>query len=99
MPETTRRTFLLRSSAGAAAAGALALTPGIAEAATPAAAASLPAGAAARGPIVAYIDDVNSGDISVLVGDRAVVLHDPGFVAALARAAAGTTTTDTSKGR
>ena len=90
MSDSTRRTFLLRSGAGAAAVGAVALVPGTAQAATvdTAAPTALPAGAAARGPIVAYIDDVTSGDISVLVGDRAVVVHDPGFVAALAHAAA-----------
>lgn len=88
MSQTTRRTFLLRSSAGAAAVGAVALAPTAADAATRTAApAALPEGAAQRGPIVAYIDDVHSGDISVLVGDRAVVLHDPAFVAALAHAA------------
>lgn len=89
MSPTTRRSFLLRSSAGAAAVVAVALTPGAADAATAShVSTALPAGAAARGPIVAYIDDVHSGDISVLVGDRAVVIHDPAFVAALAHAAA-----------
>ncbi len=91
MSESTRRSFLLRSSVGAAAVGAVALNPGLAEAAPASVttrSSELPPGAAASGPIVAYIDDVHSGDISVLVGDRAIVLHDPAFVAALAHAAA-----------
>jgi len=89
MSQTTRRSFLLRSSVGAAAVGAaVAFDPATAAAATSTGSTELPAGAAERGPIVAYIDDVHSGDISVLVGDRSVVVHDPAFVAALAHAAA-----------
>jgi len=90
MSESNRRSFLLHGGAGAAVAGAVLLAPGVAEAATPSAAptaTALPAGAASLGPIVAYVEDVTAGTISVLVGDRSVVLHDPAMAAKLAHAA------------
>lgn len=92
MSQTDRRSFLLRGGAGATVAGALLIAPGVAEAAAPSAApagtaVALPAGAASLGPIVAYVQDVTTGTISVLVGDRSVVLHDPAMAAKLAHAA------------
>lgn len=92
MSETNRRSFLIHGGAGAAVAGAVLLAPGVAEAAIPSTAptgtaTTLPAGAASLGPIVAYVEDLTAGTISVLVGDRAVVLHDPAMAAKLAHAA------------
>jgi hypothetical protein len=41
----------------------------------------------ASGSLVAYVTDVRSGQLSVLVGDREVVIHDQEIVARLAQAA------------
>ena len=92
MSETNRRSFLLHGGAGAAVVGAVLLAPGVADAATSSTApagttVALPAGAASMGPIVAYVEDVTAGTISVLVGDRSVVLHDTAMAAKLAHAA------------
>lgn len=38
------------------------------------------------GPIVAYVSDVRRGDVSVMKGEREVVIHDRALCAALARA-------------
>ncbi len=95
MTTTSRRGFLAAGGIGAAAAGAGLFAPGVAQAAEPAAATTraLPGRTAAgvpavAGPIVAHIQDVTTGEISVMVGERAVVLRDPALVAALARAVA-----------
>ncbi len=88
MPDTNRRRFLATAGAGAATAGAIALVPGIADAATPTASA-VPTAAvptAELGPIVAHLEDIRTGVISVMVGERAVTLRDPAIAAALARA-------------
>jgi hypothetical protein len=81
MSDHTRRRFLALAGAGAAAVGV-----GV-TAAEPAQAkpAKVPSGA--TGPLVAYVTDVRSGAVSVMVGDREVVLHDRDLVARLARAA------------
>jgi hypothetical protein len=39
------------------------------------------------GPIVAYIRDARTGEISVMAGDRTKTLHDRQIAARLARAA------------
>jgi hypothetical protein len=41
----------------------------------------------ASGSLVAYVTDVRNGQLSVLVGDREVVIHDQEIVARLAQAA------------
>jgi hypothetical protein len=92
MADLSRRTFL---GASAAAAGAAVIGVPIATAAagsgTPAAA-PLAAGGAllgakASGPLVAYVKDASSGDVSIMVGTQEVKYHDPDLVARLARAA------------
>jgi len=80
MSETTRRRFLVAGGAGAVAGGIGLLSPDVAGAA--------PRTAAVAGPIVAHIEDVRPGEISVMVGETAVTVRDPGVVAALVRAAA-----------
>lgn len=73
-----------------------AATAGVAVAAT-AGAGAAPADAApatalpetASGPLVAYVEDVRSGRVSMMVGETEVVVSDPDLVARLARAAAG----------
>jgi anaerobic selenocysteine-containing dehydrogenase len=81
MSESSRRTFLKMAGAGAAAAGVAAI-------ATPAVAA-VPDRAAPDAPdLVAHISDPSTGEVSLLVGDREVVVHDHRLVARLTRAAA-----------
>ena len=85
MTEPTRRNFLIASGAGAAAAGMVAAVPGVAGAQTPnPAPAALPDNATA---LVAHVADPSSGTLSLLVGEREVLVHDRDLVARLARAA------------
>lgn len=63
---------------GAVAAGAAAVVPSSAGAAPK---------VTGEGPLVAYIEDVRSGTLSLLVGDREVVVTDRALVARIANAA------------
>jgi hypothetical protein len=90
MNGATRRTFLKTTGAGAAAVGAAALVP-----ATPASATTgensavatpvLDAPATASGSLVAYVHDVASGEVSVMVEGREVTVTDHQLVAKLAQ--------------
>ena len=82
MPDSTRRSFLIATGAGAAAVGVAGALPGPAEA--QAQNQHLPAQAQ---PLVAHVADPRSGTLSLLVGEREVTVHDPDLVARLARAA------------
>jgi hypothetical protein len=85
MSESTRRTFLLASGAGAAAVGMAAAIPGVAAgqaAAQKVAPATLPEDAT---DLVAHVADPHSGTLTLLVGEREVVVHDRDLVARLAR--------------
>ena len=93
MNNANRRTFIKTASAGAAAAGAVALVPGATAAtvaaqtpaaATPVAEVALPAGAS--GAMVAYVKDVASGEVSVMVEGREVTVTDHQLVARIAHA-------------
>jgi hypothetical protein len=95
MSDTTRRRFL--AAAGVGAAGVAVATVAGATGATALGAShspsvsedndnSLPAGAS--GGLVAYVDDVRDGRVSVLVGEQQVVIRDRALVARLAKAAA-----------
>lgn len=95
MNSSTRRGFLTMVGVGAAAAGATVMAPG-ALASTPRAGAApqaaaapvadeLPAGAS--GPLVAYVHDVSTGEVAVMVGGHEVVITDKALVAKLAKAA------------
>ena len=84
MTDATRRGFLIMAGAGAAAVGVAAVAPAAGEA-TPTI--TRPGGAStASGPLVAYVRDTRNGDVSVMVGEREVVVHDPELVARLTRA-------------
>jgi Ubiquitinol-cytochrome C reductase Fe-S subunit TAT signal len=83
MPDSTRRGFLIMAGAGAAAVGAVA----VASDASAAPATVKTADVTANGPLVAYVSDVHKGEISVLVGEREVIIHDRALVAKLAHAA------------
>jgi hypothetical protein len=84
--DPTRRGFLVIAGAGAAAAGVAAVAPAVS--ATPTAAAKpagLPQGVS--GPLVAYVTDMRGGELTLMVGEREVVVHDADLAARLARAA------------
>ncbi|TDO35159.1 hypothetical protein EV643_12445 [Kribbella sp. VKM Ac-2527] len=76
MNNATRRGFLAMAGAGAA----IAATPGAV--AQPVARAH-----ASSGPLVAYARDVSSSELSIMVGEQEVVVHDPDLVARLVQAA------------
>jgi hypothetical protein len=78
MSDSTRRTFVKNSAvaaAGMTVAGALVAEQADAKA------------AAASGPVVAYVRDPRTGEISVMAGERQVSLQDRKLAARLARAA------------
>ncbi len=81
MGEITRLGFI-KSSAGAAAG----MTVVGSIVATKAEAKDAPAGSE---PVVAYVRDPASGEISLMTGDREVVVHDRKLAARLSAAAAG----------
>ena len=91
MDEATRRKFLIMAGIGAAttAGAAVAASTGIAAEPARDAAAPLALPASASGPMVAYVEDVRSGRLAVMVGETEVVVRDPDLVARLSRAAAG----------
>jgi hypothetical protein len=78
MSDTTRRGFV--KSSAAAAAGVTVVGALIAEDADAHAAST-------SGPIVAYIREPRTGEISVMSGERQVKLHDRKIAARIARAA------------
>jgi hypothetical protein len=78
MSDTTRRGFVKNSTA--AAAGMTVVGALVAEQADAKAAAK-------SGPVVAYIRDPGTGEISVMAGEREVKLHDRKIAARIARAA------------
>jgi hypothetical protein len=83
--DASRRTFLIAGSTTAAVAGVVAAgvtAPAMAR--THSKPVSTPANAL---PLVAHIADPSSGVLSVLVGEREVVLHDPDLVGRIVRAA------------
>jgi hypothetical protein len=84
MPESSRRSFLVMSGAGAAAAGVAVALPVTAVASEKLL--HLPAHAE---PLVVHISDPASGMLSLLVGEREVLVHDRDLVARIAHAAGG----------
>lgn len=79
MSDLTRRGFV-KTSAGTAAAmtaiGAIVAQQAEAE-----------GGATGSGPVVAYVKDARTGEISVMSGDREVSVRDPKLAARIVRAA------------
>ena len=95
MNSSNRRTFIKTAGAGAAAAGAAALIPAASATVAAGSATVAPAAAAvpalalpaeASGSMVAYIHDVKSGVVSVMVEGREVQVTDHQLVAKLAHA-------------
>lgn len=82
MSETSRRRFIGVAGAGAAATGATVLIPGAAVAAQ----ARLKRNSA-QAPVVAYVEDIGSDAVVLLVDEREVVVHDRDLVNRLLNAA------------
>ncbi|MET1059801.1 MAG: hypothetical protein ABWX84_09400 [Nocardioides sp.] len=84
MSDTSRRTFLAVTGAGAAAAGAVGIGSGRATAGetrrTP---------GSARETVVAYVKDPTSSELRLMVGEREVVVDDRDLVTRILNAAGG----------
>lgn len=94
MTRLTRRGLLRQTTLGTAAAGALLLAPGPAFARTEALDGTSVSRTApdrelndSREPLGAYVHDVASGEITLLVGARELTIRDPELVRRLVQAA------------
>ncbi|HEX4018240.1 MAG TPA: hypothetical protein VHX15_16005 [Frankiaceae bacterium] len=85
MSDSTRRTFLVATGAGAAALSVSALAPAAQAATTTKNAKG--GSPASDEPLVAYVSNASKGELTLLVGEREVLVHDRELVARLARAA------------
>ena len=84
MSETNRRKFLAAAGAGAAA-GVVGITAGPAFAGGGAVRSTK----AARETVVAYVEDHHGSTVTLLVGEREVVVHDRDLVTRILNAAGG----------
>ena len=88
MAKLTRRGFFRQTSVTAATVGALASVPGLTMFLdSPEDPATEISPGAIAGPLVAHIRDVTTGEISLLVGTRELVIRDSDIVARLLKAA------------
>ncbi|MBO0846594.1 MAG: twin-arginine translocation signal domain-containing protein [Nocardioides sp.] len=83
MSETSRRKLLAATGAGVAA-GTVGLTMGPARASQ-----ARPTASSARESVVAYVPDHKSPTLSLMVGEREVVVHDRDLVTRILNAAGG----------
>jgi len=83
MSETNRRKFLAAAGAGAAA-GVVGITAGPAFAGGP-----VRSGNAAKETVVAYVRDHHSSEVTLLVGEREVVVNDRDLATRILNAAGG----------
>lgn len=86
MTDSTRRRFLTLAGSGAFAGAAMVAAP-LPKAGPAVDEVRLPAEAA--GPLAAFVRDVRSDDVALMIEGREVVVTDPELVARLARAYAG----------
>jgi hypothetical protein len=84
MSETNRRKFLAAAGAGAAA-GVVGVTAGPAFAGSGA----VRSDKAAKETVVAYVEDHHGSAVTLLVGEREVVVHDRDLVTRILNAAGG----------
>ncbi len=89
MTDATRRRFLAMTGAGAVAVSAVTLTPSAFAGDEHGGAVSADGqggqAQATAGPLVAYVNDVSTGEISVMAGDREVTVVDRDLAARIAR--------------
>jgi hypothetical protein len=86
LSESTRRRFLILAGASAAAVGTVTLAPA---AAAPRQGQGEPSEPMTDlGPLVAYVSDVRNGEVSVMMGEREVLIRDHQLCASLVRALA-----------
>ena len=83
MSETNRRKFLAAAGAGAAA-GVVGMTAGPAFAGS-----SVRSDKAARETVVAYVEDHHGSTVTLLIGEREVVVQDRDLVTRILNAAGG----------
>ena len=83
MSETNRRKFLAAAGAGAAA-GVVGISAGPAFASG-----AVRSDKAARETVVAYVQDHRGSEVTLLVGEREVVVHDRDLVTRILTAAGG----------
>ncbi len=89
MSETNRRKFLAVTGMGAVA-GTVGLTAGtVGLTAGPASAATRRLTGSAQQPVVAYIEDHSSDELTLSVGEREVIVHDRDLVTRILNAAGG----------
>lgn len=92
MSEVNRRSFFKKASVGVAAASAMVVLPAAAmaqseQAATLNTATINSAVTSSRTPLVAYISDPMSGEVTLMLGEREVLFRDAELVARLVKAA------------
>ena len=89
MSDSTRRAFLAMTGTGAAAVGALIATPTAFGSSRAGGSTYIPSpdGQAppVEGPLVAYVDDARTGEISIMVGEREVTVVDKDLAARISR--------------
>ncbi|HEY6538164.1 MAG TPA: twin-arginine translocation signal domain-containing protein [Candidatus Dormibacteraeota bacterium] len=90
MKQVSRRTFLRQASLGAAAVGVATTVPSFLRPGGQGGAKATPAAQLGKvshdGPLVAHIDDVNTGEITVMVGTRQVTYRNDEVARGLLRA-------------
>jgi hypothetical protein len=97
MSELSRRAFLIRSSVGAAAIAVGSALPGLpgllseaegeAPAADDAATSAVSEAPSMTQPLIAHITDLQSGEMSLYMGEREFTVNDPGLASRLFGAA------------
>lgn len=87
MPSLSRRTFLRSAGAGVAAVGVASAVPMALASSAAADDGGPPEAGPAGAPLVAYVRDVRSGRISLMVGEREIHITDKALARGLARAA------------
>ena len=88
MSDHSRRTFLKTASIGAAAAGVAVVVPLGSEAASAAPASNAPTH---DGPVVAWVSNPASGEVTVMAGEHELVHHDAALARQLSQLAARAT--------
>jgi hypothetical protein len=81
MSSSTRRGFLALSATGVATGAAVVVTPSALAADTEAAGNA----STASGPFVAYVHDAARGEVTIMRGEREVVVRDPALVRRLGK--------------